>query len=305
MRSLSHVCHRRLGISIAARFGGELACDGWTTITSSLARCRPHGDRPRARAHGSATGHRSICVAHGRIRGSHGGSGANTGQQRANVLVQDPLAVQHQNCAPRPSQTLSTTSVSYARTMQAAVHPLPPQMLPQYHRRQSLNAPIPTMDPPTVMPTPPIAARKRKRAHQFTVNYSEVQEVDGDGRLREVIVIEDTPPPPTASPATTHNGAFSASYQPPMYSAPIRTRARAAAEAQGLSSSASTFAAPAPKKRKRDPIEEVRAPPSKKLISSVVHAQAFVPSSKLWDTKTNLITAEVRLTYASSCPQFR
>ncbi|KAK2460905.1 hypothetical protein APHAL10511_007375 [Amanita phalloides] len=173
--------------------------------------------------------------------------------------------------------------------MQAAVHPPPPQMLPQYHRRQSLNTTNTTVDGPSVMPTPTVAARKRKRAHQFTVNYSEVQEVDGDGRLREVIVIEDTPPPPTASPATTHNGAFSASYQPPIYSAPIRTRARAAAEAQGLSSSTSVFAAPVPKKRKRDPIDEVRAPPTKKL-APVLHPQAILPPSRLWDAKTNLIT---------------
>jgi hypothetical protein len=117
--------------------------------------------------------------------------------------------------------------------MQAAVHPLPPQMLTQYHRRQSLNTALPTMDAHTVMPTPPIAARKRKRAHQFTVNYSEVQEVDGDGRLREVIVIEDTPPPPTVSPATTHNGAFSASYQPPMYSAPHQNKSQSCRRGSG------------------------------------------------------------------------
>ncbi|KAF8896243.1 kinase-like domain-containing protein [Infundibulicybe gibba] len=50
------------------------------------------------------------------------------------------------------------------------------------------------------MPTPPVATRKRKRAHQYTVSYSEVQEVDNDGRLREVIVIEDTPPQPCHPP---------------------------------------------------------------------------------------------------------
>ncbi|KIL64233.1 hypothetical protein M378DRAFT_192699 [Amanita muscaria Koide BX008] len=175
--------------------------------------------------------------------------------------------------------------------MQAAVHPLPSQMLPHYHRRQSLNSANTTADGPSVMPTPPVATRKRKRAHQYTINYSEVQEVDTDGRLREVIVIEDTPPP-TASPATTHNGGFSASYQPPIYSAPIRTRARAAAEAQALSTSASAFAAPAPKKRKRDPIEEVRAPPSKKLASSLVHTHLVVPPAKLWENKINGITED-------------
>ncbi|KAI0058779.1 CMGC CLK protein kinase [Artomyces pyxidatus] len=106
-----------------------------------------------------------------------------------------------------------------------------------------------------VLPTPPVATRKRKRGHQYTVSYSEVQEFDSDGRLREVIVIEDTPPPPTASPATTtHTTGYSASYQPPVYAAPIRTRARAAAEAQALSSSTSSTALPhpVPKKRKRE-----------------------------------------------------
>ncbi|PFH53095.1 hypothetical protein AMATHDRAFT_1523 [Amanita thiersii Skay4041] len=175
--------------------------------------------------------------------------------------------------------------------MQAAVHHIPPQMLPQYHPRQSLNTANPTADGPSVMPTPPVATRKRKRAHQYTVNYSEVQELDMDGRLREVIVIEDTPPPPTASPATTNTGHYSASYQPPIYSAPIRTRARAAAEAQALSAStSSTYAAPATKKRKRDPIEEVRAPPAKKAASTLQHLQATI-QTKAWD-KGNAINED-------------
>ncbi|KZP10420.1 hypothetical protein FIBSPDRAFT_991018 [Athelia psychrophila] len=90
-----------------------------------------------------------------------------------------------------------------------------------------------------VPPTPPVVTRKRKRPHQYTVSYSKVQEVDSEGKLREVIVIDDTPPPPTISPLTTYNG-FSASYQPPTYSAPIRTRARTATEAQALSASSSS-----------------------------------------------------------------
>ncbi|KAF9466567.1 kinase-like domain-containing protein [Collybia nuda] len=130
--------------------------------------------------------------------------------------------------------------------------------------------------------TPPVATRKRKRAHQYTVSYSEVQEVDSDGRLREVIVIDDTPPPPTMSPATTHTGAFSASYQPPIYSAPIRTRARAAAEAQALSaSSSSAVTAPAPKKRKREHPEEVRAQAAKKVAASGQQIQQ-VTQTKSW-----------------------
>ncbi|CAL1716783.1 unnamed protein product [Somion occarium] len=135
--------------------------------------------------------------------------------------------------------------------MQAAVqHHLAPQVLPQY----TLNRNAPNGNS-SAIPTPPVATRKRKRAHQYTVSYSEVQEVDSAGRLREVIVIEDTPPPSTVSPSTTH--MFSASYQPPIYSAPIRTRARAAAEAQALSASTSSghsalLPPPPAKKRKRD-----------------------------------------------------
>lgn len=178
--------------------------------------------------------------------------------------------------------------------MQTAVHQLPPQMLSQY-TRQSLNGVVnPNPSGPTIMPTPPVTTRKRKRAHQYTVSYSEVQEVDSDGRLREVIVIEDTPPPPTISPATTHNGAFSASYQPPMFNAPIRTRARAAAEAQALSSSSSSgLTAPAPKKRKRDHQEEVRAPVAKKPVATNQQSQALAPT-KSWDSRSAAATDDVR-----------
>ncbi len=174
--------------------------------------------------------------------------------------------------------------------MQAAVHPLPPQMLSQYSL-QSLNGVNPNTA--SVIPTPPVVTRKRKRAHQYTVSYSEVQELDNDGKLRDVIVIEDTPPPPTMSPATTHTGAFSASYQPPLYSAPIRTRARAAAEAQALSaSSSSAIIAPPPKKRKRDHLEEVRALPAKKVVANGHHSQALT-QTKSWDTRSAAATDEV------------
>ena len=133
--------------------------------------------------------------------------------------------------------------------MQTAVHAMAPQLLPPYPH-SSLNRPLNGNS--TGMPTPP-ATRKRKRAtHQYTVSYSEVQEVDSAGKVRDVIVIDDTPPPTTASPSTSH--MFSASYQPPLYSAPIRTRARAAQEAQALSASVSstTISGPAAKKRRRD-----------------------------------------------------
>jgi dual-specificity kinase len=137
--------------------------------------------------------------------------------------------------------------------MQTAVQTLPAHLMPSYQRPSISNV---VNRNSTMLPTPPVATRKRKRAHQYTVSYSEVQEVDTDGRLREIIVIEDTPPPPTASPATSsRTNGYSASYQPPTYSAPIRTRARAAMESQAESSGSSSVALPipVPKKRKREP----------------------------------------------------
>ncbi|OJA17340.1 hypothetical protein AZE42_13623, partial [Rhizopogon vesiculosus] len=156
--------------------------------------------------------------------------------------------------------------------MQTALHRQLPPMLPQYLPQSLTLNSSRTVPNPTVMPTPPVTSRKRKRAHQYTVSYSEVQEVDNEGRVREVIVIEDTPPPPsTISPATTHTNVFSASYQPPVYSAPIRTRARAAAEAQTLSASSSSAAivAPAPKKRKREPVDDSRGILTKKTATTL------------------------------------
>ncbi|KAF9046842.1 kinase-like protein [Hymenopellis radicata] len=181
--------------------------------------------------------------------------------------------------------------------MQAAVHSMQPQMLSQYSR-QPPNGVSSSTAGPSILPTPPVGTRKRKRAQQVTISYSEVQEVDNDGRLRDVIIIEDTPPP-TMSPAASLNGGYSASYQPPLYSAPIRTRARAAAEAQALSaSSSSTILAPPAKKRKRDH-EEVRALPGKKPLLSTHHA---VPSSqsKAWDSRT-VATSDDNSKSAVSC----
>lgn len=157
--------------------------------------------------------------------------------------------------------------------------------------RQSLNG-VNNFPGPSAMPaTPAATTRKRKRAnHDYTISYSEVQEVDSDGKVREVIVIDDTPPP-TMSPATTRTGGFSASYQPPIYSAPIRTRARAAAEAQGPSSSSSSgIVAPLPKKRKRDHVEEPRALPVKRVAPSTV-----VGHTKSWDSRSAAATEDVSL----------
>ncbi|EIW84213.1 CMGC CLK protein kinase [Coniophora puteana RWD-64-598 SS2] len=144
------------------------------------------------------------------------------------------------------------------------------------------------------MPTPPVTSRKRKRAHQYTVSYSEVQEVDPEGRVREVIVIDDTPPPPsTLSPATSHHNGYSASYQPPIYSAPVRTRARAAAEAQALSASTSSAVMPAPpiKKRKREPADESRLLPKKPVIPHQQPPQQALTSTKSWASGSGAATA--------------
>ncbi len=187
----------------------------------------------------------------------------------------------------------STTSFTITQTMSAAVHPLPPQVMAQYARQPMNGALNANPAGPSVKPTPPVGTRKRKRAARYSVQYSEVQEVDSDGRLREVIVIEDTPPPPTISPATTHNPNYSASYQPPLFSAPIRTRARAAAEAQALSSSSSSITAPVPKKRKREHQEEVRAPPAKKPPQSSQQTHTLVPA-KLNDFRNVAAVDDVR-----------
>ena len=179
--------------------------------------------------------------------------------------------------------------------MQAAIHSLPLHPLPQ-PARLSLNGINAILNPiPMSIPTPPVTTRKRKRPHQYTVSYSEVQEVDSHGRLREVIVIEDTPPP-TASPATTHHNGYSASYQPPIYSAPIRTRARAAAEAQALSASSSTaIPAPAPKRRRKDVVaDEIRAAATKKLAKAPPPSSTL-PTTKSWASGSAAATHGVRI----------
>lgn len=179
--------------------------------------------------------------------------------------------------------------------MQTAVQHMPAHLVHQYPRTSLATA---NMNPNGVA-TPPLAARKRKRARQYTVNYSEVQEYDPDGKLREVIVIEDTPPPPTVSPATTvRTNGFSASYQPPQYSAQVRTRARAAKEAEALSTTTSVaLQAPPPKKRKRDVGDVPQAtrkvaPPSSQ--QAAVDGAATVSSWATSSAATTTNTVDVR-----------
>ncbi|TDL16988.1 CMGC/CLK protein kinase [Rickenella mellea] len=215
--------------------------------------------------------------------------------------------------------------------MQTALHPLPTSALHNhshhaaYQPRPSLNGPtaqqhqhqqhqhqpLQQQQPRTLttihhqpqaplhVQTPPVS-RKRKRPHQFSVSYSEVQEIDPTGRLREVIVIDDTPPPPaTISPAvstsTTHANGFSASYQPPVFSAPIRTRARAAAEAQTVAAAASASSTiapvPAPKKRKKDAPSDYAPPPLKKTATGSKHGNA-VATTKSWQSGSAATTED-------------
>lgn len=179
---------------------------------------------------------------------------------------------------PPPSRTMQTATLLQS--------PLLPPMLSSY-ARQPMNG----VTTSNALPTPPVASRKRKRAHQFTVSYSEVQEVDREGVTREVIVIEDTPPPSTASPATSRTHAYSTSYQPPVYSAPVRTRARAAAEAQGnLSASTSTaILPPPPKKRKREVADETPRSAKKPITNGVPTSTA----SKQWASTNGAATKDV------------
>lgn len=167
------------------------------------------------------------------------------------------------------------------------MHHLAPQVLPQYTLASLNRLPNGNLN---AMPTPPVTTRKRKRPQQFSVSYSEVQEVDSAGRLREVIVIDDTPPPSTISPATTHTQLYSASYQPPVYSAPIRTRARAAAEAQALSASTSsaTIMLPVAKKRKREYGDDTGVAPKK--TQTLNGAGAHKP----WATGSGASSKDVR-----------
>ena len=110
------------------------------------------------------------------------------------------------------------------------------------------------------MPSTP--TRKRKRPAQ--VSYSEVQEVDASGRLRDVIVIEDTPPPTISATASSSlvNGIGTGSMD--TYVPPRRTRAQVAAATKaalshvnnGAGSSSSSFIAPPTKKRKRENVDD-------------------------------------------------
>ena len=140
------------------------------------------------------------------------------------------------------------------------------------------------------MPSTP--TRKRKRPAQ--VSYSEVQEVDANGRLRDVIVIEDTPPPTASATASSSlvNGIGPGSLD--TYIPPRRTRAQVAAAAKaalshvnnGATSSSSSFVAPPMKKRKRENADDPGA------FNGVYSKKtnAVIPPGKQWPGDSGPVT---------------
>ncbi|EJD06631.1 CMGC/CLK protein kinase [Fomitiporia mediterranea MF3/22] len=206
--------------------------------------------------------------------------------------------------------------------MQAAIQQLPSShYAPQLsHRAQylpvrtAINGTVTrtaaTNGLPIPVPTPPVSRKRKRPPANYSVSYSEVQEVDDDGKLREVIVIEDTPPPPaTISPAyttSTSNGAYSVSMQSPIYGAPVRTRARAAEEAQLLSASTSSssggITVPALKRRRREP-ELSKVVQAKKAASNTKYAQTQAANGRVWangaTTTTTVTNTQTEMTHPS------
>jgi dual-specificity kinase len=138
------------------------------------------------------------------------------------------------------------------------------------------------------MPSTP--TRKRKRPVQ--VSYSEVQEVDANGRLRDVIVIEDTPPPTASATASSSlvNGIGPGSVD--TYVPPRRTRAQVAAAKAALShvnngatASSSSFAAPPTKKRKRENADDAGA-----FNGLYKKTNIGIPSGKQWPGDSGAVT---------------
>ena len=148
------------------------------------------------------------------------------------------------------------------------------------------------------------ATRKRKRAglSSASVTYTETTELDANGRVREVLVIEDTPPPVVAPavhsyyqpvPTTVLNGVASAIAGPH-----IRTRAQAAAAAASAASSSSSgsLAAQQPPAKKRRREVDQQPPPATTLYArkQIQHASSTL---KAWPSAS-------AATEAASPPSF-
>ncbi|KAG8724118.1 dual specificity protein kinase kns1 [Ceratobasidium sp. 395] len=187
---------------------------------------------------------------------------------------------------------------------------LPPPAMVSYRSSYTHSQMLPSA--PAPLPATQ-ATRKRKRPVVPNVTFHSVIEGDGHGHQREVVVIEDTPPPtqPTApaapSPAHTPPIApyppqpayltrYAASHQvsypppppsshasstslapsaPPMPLPPCSTRAQAAA-ASAASSSSNQLAPPASKRRKKE--TQTETPTASVYESSLAPSVSAIPS---------------------------
>lgn len=187
---------------------------------------------------------------------------------------------------------------------------LPPPAMASYRSSYTHS-----MMPPAPQP-PPAATRKRKRPAP-NVAFHSVMEDDGRGHQREVVVIEDTPPPaaPTNVPSPAHTPiiapfptqpAYATRYAlahqyppppsshasstslapsaPPMPLPPRRTRAQAAAESAASTSGSRQLAPPAPKRRKKETETPVGSVYESSLAPSVSISTAG-PSSAAYARK--------------------
>ncbi|GJJ08281.1 hypothetical protein Clacol_002491 [Clathrus columnatus] len=139
------------------------------------------------------------------------------------------------------------------------------------------------------MPSTP--TRKRKRLTQ--VSYSEVKELDSEGKLRDVIVIDDTPPPSTSATASASVVGGMGTGSIDNFMPPRRTRAQVAAAAKAAmsatstngagSSSGSVIAQSMNRKRKRENGEDT-------FISNGIYAKKpnlGIPTGRQWQPADN------------------
>lgn len=175
------------------------------------------------------------------------------------------------------------------------------------------------LPPAPTQPPPAPTTRKRKRPVAANVAFHSVLEDDGRGHQREVVVIEDTPPPthhalpPAPSPVHTpliapfptqpaYLTRYAASHQvsyppappsshasstslapsaPPMPLPPRRTRAQAQAAAASAASSSTSnqLAPPAPKRRKKETQTQTQTPVGSVYESSLAPSVSALPSA--------------------------
>ncbi|CAE6516178.1 unnamed protein product [Rhizoctonia solani] len=183
---------------------------------------------------------------------------------------------------------------------------LPPPATPMATFRSSYTH---SMMPPTTAAQAPTRKRKRPAPN---VAFHSVMEDDGRGHQREVVIIEDTPPPamppsvpspantPVIAPFPTHQPAYATRYAlahpyvppppsshasstslapsaPPMPLPPRRTRAQAQAAASGSSSALPPLNPPANKRRRKD--NGTTTPAASVYNSSLAPSVSAIPSA--------------------------